>query len=82
MSGKGDKGSSTTTVRGTVRKLGLEGGLWALVTEGGESWELLEAPAELKVNGLRAEVDLTRRGAEATIGMVGNAGRVQRWSKL
>lgn len=82
MGDKGAKKSSTTTVRGTVRKLGLEGGLWALVTDAGESWELLDAPADLKVNGQRAEVELTRRGADATIGMVGNAGRVSRWSKL
>ena len=82
MAAKGDKKSSNTTIRGTVRKLGLEGGLWALVTDAGESWELLDAPAELKENGLRAEVELTKRGADATIGMVGNAGRVRGWSKL
>jgi hypothetical protein len=72
----------TTTVQGTVRKLGLEGGLWALVTDGGEQWELLDAPDELKTNGLRAEVEVSRRGADVTIGMVGHAGTVKRWSKL
>lgn len=73
---------SVTTVRGTVRKLGLEGGLWALVTDAGETWELLEAPAELKSNGLRAEVELSHRGADVTIGMVGKSGRVRRFSPL
>lgn len=82
MGHKDTKKSAETTVRGTVRKLGLEGGLWALVTDAGETWELLEAPDALKENGLRAEVELTRRGADVTIGMVGNAGRVRRWSKL
>ena len=74
--------SNDTVVRGTVRKLGLEGGLWALVTDAGESWELIDAPAALKENGLRAEVVLSSRGADATIGMVGHSGRVQRFSKL
>lgn len=77
----GGKKAEQTTVLGTVRKLGLEGGLWALVTDAGESWELLDAPADLKTNGLRAEVTLSRKNADATIGMVGNSGRVERWTK-
>lgn len=75
-------GEKRTVVRGTVRKLGLEGGLWALVTESGDQWELLDAPAELKTNGMKAEVTLEGRGADATIGMVGHAGRVLSFEKL
>lgn len=69
-------------MRGTVRKLGLEGGLWALVTDEGDSIELIDAPAELLRDGLRAEVEGTRQGAEVTIGMVGDAVRVRSWRSL
>lgn len=74
--------SKTKTARGTVRQLGLEGGLWALVTDEGESIELLDAPAELKVNGARFEVELDASGADVTIGMVGSAGTVRSYRKL
>lgn len=69
-------------MRGTVRKLGLEGGLWALVTDEGDSIELIDAPPELLQNGMRAEIEGTREGAEVSIGMVGDAVRVTRWRKL
>ena len=65
-----------TTLRGEVRKLGLEGGLWALQTEDGRMVELLAPPAELCVAGLRAEVVGERDAAEVSIGMVGDAVRV------
>ena len=58
---------------GTVRKLGLEGGLWALITDDGRSIELIGAPDALCVNGKRARVKGTRSGAEVSIGMVGDA---------
>lgn len=58
--------------RGTVRKLGLEGGLWALVTDDGRQVELIDAPDALRRDGLRAEVRGTKRGAEVSIGMVGD----------
>lgn len=79
--GKKSEGKRTV-VRGTVRKLGLEGGLWALVTESGDQWELLDAPAALKINGMKAEVTLEGGGGDATIGMVGHAGRVVSFDEL
>ena len=69
-------------MRGTIRKLGLEGGLWALVTDDGKTVELLDAPAELLVNGARAEVRGTRDSAEVSIGMVGDAIRVTEFKLL
>ncbi|MCB9616693.1 MAG: hypothetical protein H6722_30015 [Sandaracinus sp.] len=69
-------------MRGTVRKLGLEGGLWALITDEGDSIELLDAPTELLKDGLRAEIEGEREGAEVTIGMVGDAVRVTKWRAL
>jgi hypothetical protein len=67
---------------GTVRKLGVEGGLWALVTDDGEQIELIGAPAGLQKNGARAEVELDEAGADATVGMVGSAGRVRSFEIL
>ena len=63
-------------MRGTIRKIGIEGGVWALVTDEGETIELIDAPAELKQPGVRAEVEGTKKGADVTIGMVGAAIRV------
>lgn len=67
----------TRKVEGTIRMLGIEGGVWALVTDGGETIELLDAPAALLQNGARAEVELDRKSADVTIGMTGASGRVR-----
>ncbi len=67
----------TRTAAGTVRKLGIEGGVWALVTDAGDTIELIDAPAELKKDGVRAEVELDGEGADVTIGMTGASGRVR-----
>jgi hypothetical protein len=68
--------------RGTIRMLGIEGGLWALVTDDGETIELLDAPAELLRNGARAEVELDGDGADVTVGMTGASGRVRSFTIL
>ncbi len=67
---------------GTIRKLGLEGGLWALVTDEGSTIELVDPPAELRADGKKARVRGTRKGAEVTIGMVGDAIEVQSYELL
>ena len=67
---------------GTIRKLGLEGGLWALVTDDGKTVELIDAPEGLLQNGARARVEGTRDEAEVTVGMVGDAIRVTKWEIL
>jgi hypothetical protein len=69
-------------VEGTVRMLGLEGGVWALVTDDGRTVELIDAPDGLRKNGRRARVRGDREGAEVTIGMVGDAIRVRSWELL
>lgn len=74
--------AQSTTVVGTMRKIGLEGGLWACVADDGASWELLGAPDAMKKNGLRVEVELDAQNADATIGMMGRSGRVKRWREL
>jgi hypothetical protein len=72
----------TRRATGTVRQLGIEGGVWALVTDAGETIELIDAPEGLLQNGRRAEVELAREGAEVTIGMTGAAGRVRSFQLL
>lgn len=67
---------------GTIRKLGLEGGLWALVTDDGRTVELIDAPEGLRKNGARARVEGKRDHAEVTVGMVGDAIRVTDWELL
>lgn len=70
------------TFRGTIRKLGLEGGVWALVTDSGETIELIDAPDELLEDGRKAEVEADRSSVDVTIGMVGDAVRVRSFKKL
>ena len=72
----------TRKEQGTIRKLGIEGGLWALVTDAGEQIELLGPPAGLQKNGARAEVELDSTGADVSIGMVGAAARVRSFTLL
>ncbi len=67
---------------GTIRKLGMEGGLWALVTDDGRTVELIDAPEELLQNGARASVEGTRDEAEVSVGMVGDVIRVTKFELL
>jgi hypothetical protein len=69
-------------MEGTIRKLGLEGGLWALITDDGKTVELLDPPKALQKDGLRARIHGTREGAEVSIGMVGDAMSVDDYELL
>ena len=69
--------SKTKSVRGTVRKIGIEGGIYALITEAGAQIELIDPPEALKQNGVQAEIELDRTGTDVSIGMVGDAARVR-----
>lgn len=69
--------TKTTTVSGTVRKIGIEGGVYALITDDGKQIELIDPPAALQKNGARATVVLDRTNADVTIGMIGDAARVK-----
>jgi hypothetical protein len=68
--------TKATTVRGTIRKIGIEGGIYALITDDGKQIELIDPPLALQKNGARATVVLDRKNAEVTIGMIGDAARV------
>jgi hypothetical protein len=69
-------------MRGIIRKIGIEGGVWALVTDDGHQIELIDAPAELKKNGARAEVEGDRKKSDVTIGMLGDSMRVKKFKLL
>lgn len=68
---------TTNKVSGTVRKISIEGGVYALVTDDGRQIELIDPPAALQKNGARATVELDRKNADVTIGMIGDAARVK-----
>lgn len=76
------RASETKKVTGVMRKIGLEGGLWAVISDAGESWELLGAPDALKQNGLRVEVEVDTHKADVTIGMMGRSGHVKSFRAL
>lgn len=69
-------------MQGTIRKIGLEGGVWALITDDGRQIELIDAPSELKKNGVRAEIEGDRKDVDVTIGMLGDAIRVKSFRLL
>jgi len=67
-------------VRGTVRRLGLEGGLWALLAKDGQQYHLVDVPEGLKHDGLEVEVDgETLQGA--SIAMIGSVLKVRSFRK-
>lgn len=74
--------SKSQTVRGTVRKVGLEGGVWAIDADGGDRYELIDPPRELLTEGLRAEVTGESPGADVSIGMLGGSLRVKSYRAI
>lgn len=74
--------SKAKKLEGVVQRIGIEGGVWALITDTGETIELLGAPSELKKAGARARVELDREGADVSIGMVGGSARVRSFELL
>jgi hypothetical protein len=70
-------------MQGTIRKIGIEGGVWALVTDDGRQVELIDPPAELKKNGARAEIEADEsKPVDVSIGMLGQAVHVKRFKLL
>lgn len=63
-------------IRGKVRRVGLEGGLWALYGDDGQQYHLVDAPEGLKTEGLRVEIE-GEVPSGASIGMVGSILKVR-----
>lgn len=69
-------------MQGTIRKIGIEGGVWALITDDGKQIELIDAPEGLKKNGARARVETDDKRVDVSIGMLGAAVRVKSFELL
>lgn len=66
-----------------MAKIGIEGGVWALVADDGTQVELIDPPAGLKKNGVRARIEPDADNpVDVSIGMVGRAVRVRSFTLL
>ena len=71
------------SITGTIRKIGIEGGVWALITDAGRQVELIEPPEALRHDGTRAEIEPdSDRPVDVSIGMIGRAVRVKSFKVL
>lgn len=62
---------SSITVNGSIERKGFGPGTWALVSEGGETYELRNAPKDLRKSGLKAQVKGVVREDVMTMAMIG-----------
>lgn len=58
-------------VTGVIERKGLGPGTWALVADSGETYELKDAPAELKKSKLKVKVEGQVRDDVMTFAMIG-----------
>lgn len=58
-------------VTGVIERKGLGPGTWALVTDSGETYELKDAPNELKKSELKVKVEGQVRDDVMTFAMIG-----------
>ena len=58
-------------VTGVIERKGLGPGTWALVSDSGETYELKDAPAELKKADLKVKVEGQVRDDVMTFAMIG-----------
>lgn len=58
-------------VTGVIERKGLGPGAWALVTDSGETYELKNAPAELKKSDLKVKVEGQVREDVMSFAMIG-----------
>ncbi|HEY9829843.1 MAG TPA: hypothetical protein V6D26_04635 [Stenomitos sp.] len=59
------------SVKGVIERKGLGPGTWALVADSGETYELKDAPDELKKSDLKVKVEGQVRDDVMTIAMIG-----------
>ncbi len=58
-------------VTGVIEHKGLGPGTWALVTDSGETYELNDAPADLKISDLKVNIEGEVRDDVMTFAMIG-----------
>ena len=70
------------TVKGVIERKGLGPGTWALVGEDGETYELKDAPSDLKKADLKVSVTGEVREDVMTFAMIGPVLEVQSFKAL
>ena len=70
------------TVKGVIERKGLGPGTWALVGEDGETYELKDAPSELKKADLKVSVTGEVRKDVMTFAMIAPVLEVQSFKAL
>ncbi len=69
-------------VTGVIERKGLGPGTWALVTDSGETYELKNAPDELKKANLKVKVEGQVRDDVMTFAMIGPVLEVKSFNVL
>lgn len=70
------------SVKGVIERKGLGTGTWALVSDSGETYELKDAPDELKKSDLKVKVEGQVRDDVMTIAMIGPVLEVKSFNVL
>ena len=70
------------TVTGTIEKKGFGFGVWALVTEDGNTYELKDPPAELEQSDLKVKIKGQIREDVMTMAMIGPVLEIKSWEIL
>lgn len=65
------------TIKGAIERKGFGPGTWALVSEEGETYELKNAPSELRKSGLKVSIKGEVRKDVMTFSMIGQVLEVQ-----
>ena len=68
------------TIHGTMEQSDLEGGVWVLVTEGGERYQLSGGDRELFVKGRKVTVTGKEENNMMGIGMMGPILKVKKYT--
>ena len=69
-------------VKGKMEMKGFGFGVWALVTDGGTTYELKDYPAELEKEGVEVEVEGKIRDDVMTTAMIGKVLEVESYRLL
>lgn len=61
----------SVTVTGIIEKKGLGPGVWALISDSGQTYELQKTPSELRKVGLKVTITGETRSDVMTFAMIG-----------
>lgn len=68
-------------VEATIHKAGIAGGVWQLKTSDGRTFQIVDPPSGLTVDGLKVDATLELARDVMGIGMTAPNVRVTKWSK-